>query len=56
MRGTRRDSAVSPNEDLGISNFLPALWIRAISSDRDLKIAKSVIGAGLAPRQDPRTE
>ena len=28
-----------PNEDLGISNFLPAMRIRAISYDRDLKIA-----------------
>jgi hypothetical protein len=31
-----QDFHVAKNENLGISNFLPALRIRAISSDRDL--------------------
>src|SRR5262245_29035902 len=38
MWGTPRDPALSPNENLGISNLLPAMWIRAIFIDRDLQI------------------
>ena len=38
MSGTLQDSTFSANENLGISNFLPALRIRAISIDCDLKI------------------
>jgi hypothetical protein len=36
--GNLHDSTFFPNEDLGFSNFLPALRIRAISFDCDLKI------------------
>src|SRR5262245_60791223 len=38
--GKTSGHARSPHENLGICNFLPAMWIRAISVDRDLKIER----------------
>ena len=38
MWGRRSDSAGSLDENLGICNFPSAMWIRAIFTDRDVKI------------------